>query len=134
MALVHFQAAADMGYGEAQLILADFYSKGLTGSPKLDLAQRYANLALKTNYAKAKKKLDELEALQKKPVDPIPDVPVTNTQVSQELAANEALLPEPTMLTPNTKVNEDNFNSAMLPSPYEPQGGKPIESTCIPEK
>jgi TPR repeat protein len=121
MALVHFQAAADMGYGEAQLILADFYSKGLTGSPKLDLAQRYANLALKTNYAKAKKKLDELEASQKPPVDPIPDVPVTNTQVSQELAANEALLPEPTLLAPSTKLNEDNFNSAMLPSPYEPR-------------
>ena len=55
MALIHFQAAADMGYGESQLILADFYSKGLTGAPKMDLAKRYARLALKTNYKKVRK-------------------------------------------------------------------------------
>lgn len=134
MALVHFQAAADKGYGEAQLILADFYSKGLTGTPKLDLAQRYANLALKTNYAKAKKKLDELEASQRTPVDPIPNVPVTNAQESQELAANEALLPEPTLPSPSARINQDNFNSALLPSPYEARKemGKPKQNPPIP--
>ena len=31
MALVHFRAAADKGYGESQLILADFYAQGLVG-------------------------------------------------------------------------------------------------------
>ena len=64
MAFVHFQAAADMGYGESQLILADFYGQGIIDSPKMDLAKRYARLALKTNYKRGMEKLDELNSLE----------------------------------------------------------------------
>ncbi|MBT5716013.1 MAG: sel1 repeat family protein [Opitutae bacterium] len=63
MALVHFQAAADRGYTTSQLIVAHFYAYGLTGPAKIDLALRYANLALLQEKEKASEKIAEYEQL-----------------------------------------------------------------------
>ena len=63
MALVHFQAAADRGYTTSQLIVAHFYAYGLIGPPKVDLALRYANLALLQEQEKASAKISEYEQL-----------------------------------------------------------------------
>ena len=62
MALVHFQAAADRGYGESQLTVADFYAYGVTGLTKI----RFSFALCKTcsqNYNE-KKALDELLNIQ----------------------------------------------------------------------
>ena len=63
MALVHFQAAADRGYTTSQLIVAHFYAYGLTGPAKIDLALRYANLALLQDRENASEKIYEYEQL-----------------------------------------------------------------------
>ena len=63
MALVHFQAAADRGYTTSQLIVAHFYAYGLTGPAKIDLALRYANLALLQDTENASEKIAEYEQL-----------------------------------------------------------------------
>ena len=115
MALIHFQAAADMGYGESQLILADFYSKGLTGAPKMDLAKRYARLALKTNYKKAQEKLDELSSLESTSSPETTVIPEVDISMTKDLSENEVLIPPPPR---PASVRGDDFNSALLPSPY----------------
>ena len=63
MALVHFQAAADRGYAISQLTVADFYAYGVAGPPKVDLALRYAQLAMGQQEKKALEKIAEYEAL-----------------------------------------------------------------------
>lgn len=63
MAEVHFQAAADRGYANSQLAVSRFYAYGLTGSPKIDLALRYARLALGQQETLARKYIAEFEGL-----------------------------------------------------------------------
>lgn len=63
MALVHFQAAADRGYGLSQLTVADFYAYGVTGPPKVDIALRYARLALNYNETTALEKIAEYQKI-----------------------------------------------------------------------
>ena len=64
LALVHFQAAADRGYAISQLLVADFYAYGVVGPPKVDLALRYARLAMDQQEKKALEKIAEYEALR----------------------------------------------------------------------
>ena len=45
MAMIHFQAAADRGFGLSQLVMADFLRQGLVGSVDLEKALEYAQLA-----------------------------------------------------------------------------------------
>lgn len=45
MAMIHFQAAADRGFGPSQLLMADFLSQGVVGSVDLEKALEYALLA-----------------------------------------------------------------------------------------
>ena len=54
MALVHFRAAADIGIRRITTYFSGFLCQGLVGPPKYDIAKRYASLALKTHYEKAK--------------------------------------------------------------------------------
>ena len=50
------------GYSSSLLIVAHFYAYGLTGPAKIDLALRYANLAL-SHERKAAEKIAEYESL-----------------------------------------------------------------------
>ena len=112
MAFIHFQAAANKGYGESQLIMSDFYGKGVIDSPKIDLAIRYAKLALKTDYKRAKEKLNKYEALRDENLSgaamqnqpPLPSLPKV-----QEIPLPVPLVPE---------SSPDSSNSEMLPSSF----------------
>ena len=70
LALVHFQAAADRGFGLSLLMVADFYAYGLTGSSREDLAYQYAEKALEVHQAGAEEKLNEYEKL----FNPAPEI------------------------------------------------------------
>lgn len=63
LALVHFQAAADRGYGAAQVMVADFYAFGLAGEPDENLAIAYIEKAMEIHYEDAEKKLQEYRLL-----------------------------------------------------------------------
>ena len=77
MALVNFRAAAARGYTISQLAVADFYAYGLTGQPKIDLAIRYAQLAMDQDEEKALAKIDEYQKLsQPTNADSIPSVQI----------------------------------------------------------
>jgi len=63
LALVHFQAAADRGYGAALLRVADFYAYGVVGDRKEDMAMEYVQKAVDIYYSGAEQKLMELQNL-----------------------------------------------------------------------
>ena len=113
MAFIHFQAAANKGYGESQLIIADFYGQGVIDSPKIDLAIRYAKLALKTDYKRAKEKLNKYEALRDENLSgvamqnqpPLPSLP----------KVQEIPLPVPLV---TEESSPDSYDSEMLPSSF----------------
>ena len=63
MALVNFRAAADRGFPISQLAVAEFFAYGVAGPPKIDLAIRYARLALDQEEERAKIKIAEYERL-----------------------------------------------------------------------
>jgi TPR repeat protein len=134
MALVHFQAAADRGYTTSQLIVAHFYAYGLTGPAKLDLALRYANLALLQDKEKATEKIIEYEQLME---NQLKGISQRITQKSYDSvpsptspALNEAppLPPEPIGLP-----KPPRFNSVpdRLPSIYDKQ--EPRNANFLPE-
>lgn len=81
LALVHFQAAADRGFGLSLLMVADFYAYGLTGSSREDLAYQYAEKALEVHQAGAEEKLNEYEKL----FNPAPEIIETeNISIDKE--------------------------------------------------
>ena len=114
MAFIHFQAAANKGYGESQLIIADFYGQGVIDSPKIDLAIRYAKLALKTDYKRAKEKLNKYEALRDENLSgtsyenqpPLPSLPKV-----QEI-------PLPSLPLVTEESSPDSYDSEKLPSSF----------------
>ena len=63
MALVHYQAAADRGHAISQLTVADFHAYGEAGPVKIDLALRYARLAMDQMEAQALEKITAYEEL-----------------------------------------------------------------------
>lgn len=63
LALVHFQAAADRGYGAALLRVADFYAYGVVGDRKEDIAMGYVQKALEIHHEGADAKFTELQSL-----------------------------------------------------------------------
>ena len=114
MAFVHFQAAADKGEVESQLILSDFYGQGIIDSPKLDLAIRYANLAIKSDYKRGMEKLTHYENLiksQSAVPEIYPDLPTPNLTDKEPLSAAPPVPPKQSEL--NT-----GFESKRLPSSY----------------
>jgi TPR repeat protein len=128
MALVHFQAAADRGYGLSQLAVADFYAYGVTGPPKVDLALRYARLALSYDEKSALEKINEFQQIQNG----------TNND-SKILVQNEVPSPsvplkvEPKPVAPISELPniEDSFEVTRLPSPYSSKDMS--ETPQIPE-
>ena len=118
LALVHFQAAADRGFGLSLLMVADFYAYGLTGSPREDLAYEYAEKALAIHQEGAEEKLEEYEELfnpgsnkiETKIIDSIP----ANKEDSDDLAPSVE-----TKLNPDTEFSRPVDKPFRLPSVYE---------------
>ena len=117
MALVHFQAAADRGYAISQLTVADFYAYGVVGPPKVDLALRYARLAMGQQEKKALEKIAEYEALLAGSGAPVtaalPRVP----------SPIETTPPPPTPPSPGRTLPVAPVEPSLapdLPSPYAP--------------
>ena len=137
MALVHFQAAADRGYTTSQLIVAHFYAYGLTGPAKIDLALRYANLALLQDTENASEKIAEYEQLlagrangkiqpsQSQFYNSVP------SPASSSISEPPPLPPEPGVLLPQSPVPEFRAPTNRLPSVYE--NFKPREPSRLPE-
>lgn len=113
MAFIHFQAAANKGYCESQLIMSDFYGQGVIDSPKLDLAIRYAKRALKTDYQRAKEKLNKYEALR----DENPSGVAMQNQ-PPPLPSSQKVQEIPVPLPLVTESSADSHKSEMLPSSF----------------
>ena len=119
MALVHFQAAADRGYGLSQLTVADFYAYGVTGPPKIDIALRYSRLALNHNEKAALEKITEYQSIlsgdsNNSLAQDLPEVP------SPEPQSMNSIIPEPPSPRPSSPVpSSDDFAVTRLPSPYD---------------
>ena len=125
MALVHFQAAADRGYTTSQLIVAHFYAYGLTGPAKIDLALRYANLALLQDRENASEKIYEYEQLLANQTN-------GNTQSLMQQSDNlvpsptnpsynepPPLPPDPTVNIPEPAASDFRATRNQLPSIYD---------------
>ena len=125
MALVHFQAAADRGYTTSQLIVAHFYAYGLTGPAKIDLALRYANLALLQDRENASEKIYEYEQLLANQTN-------GNTQSLMQQSDNSVpsptnpsynepppLPPDPTVNIPEPATSDFRATRNQLPSIYD---------------
>ena len=121
MALVHFRAAADRGYGLSQLTVADFYAYGVTGPPKVDLALRYARLALTYNEESALEKITEYQNILSGDANASmafspPEIPVPESTM---------LPPDPPSLSAKTDPDPEDFEVTRLPSPYTPKTPSP---------
>ena len=137
MALVHFQAAADRGYTTSQLIVAHFYAYGLTGPIKIDLALRYANLALLQDTETASEKIAEYEQLiidrANGKVQPTKSQRYNSvpSPTSSSITEPPPLPPEPGVLLPQSSVPEFRATTNRLPSVYE--NFKPSEPSRLPK-
>ena len=122
MALVHFQAAADRGYTTSQLIVAHFYAYGLTGPAKIDLALRYANLALTQEKEIASEKIVEYEQLLMNQSRGIEQQVVQRTANSVPSPTNPSIIEPPPLPPEPIGLPEPSKFSAIdnrLPSVYE---------------
>jgi len=125
MALVHYQAAADRGHAISQLTVADFHAYGEAGPIKIDLALRYARLAMDQMETQALEKIAAYEELlagggiarQEKSLVTSPQVP------SPE---QDAPPPPPSPPRSEPFLSPQASFSQALPSAYE-------GSTRIPE-
>ena len=115
MALVHFQAAADRGYGLSQLAVADFYAYGVTGPPKVDLAMRYARLALSYDEKSALNKVNEYQKILTGDSSNVASFVKVDAPSSSSSLKEEPNPPVPIPELPNTT---DSFEVTRLPSPY----------------
>ena len=125
MALVHFQAAADRGYTTSQLIVAHFYAYGLTGPAKIDLALRYANLALLQDRENASEKINEYEQLlanqtngNTQSVMQQSYIPVPSP-TSPSISEPPPLPPDPTVNIPEPATSDFRATRNQLPSIYQ---------------
>ena len=118
MALIHFTAAADRGYGLSQLTVADFYAYGVTGPPKVDLALRYARQALSFNENQALEKIAEYENILSQSSNQLAaEVPDINPSISAEMDDNVPTPPSP-IIQPRIENIKDESEEVHLPSVY----------------
>ena len=112
MALVNFGAAADRGYAISQLAVAEFFAYGVAGPPKVDLALRYARLALEQEEERAMSKIAEYELLLKEDKPVVESVPVPAIS-----APPPPIAPPPPPPLPMSEPSA--FSATRLPSVYE---------------
>jgi TPR repeat protein len=117
LALVHFQAAADRGFGLSLLMVADFYAYGLTGSAQEDLAYEYAEKALEVHQAGAEEKLEEYEKLFNPAPERIETENIENISINKEKTDNWTT-PVETTSNPDTDFSSPVDKPFRLPSVY----------------
>ena len=132
MALVHFQAAADRGYGLSQLTVADFYAYGVTGPPKVDIALRYARLALNYNEKSALEKIAEYQKILSG--DSNASLATTSPEPPKADTISMDDIPEPPSPQNDLVANAPAVPEAIrLPSPYSATSFQNITNTLPPE-
>ena len=117
LALVHFQAAADRGFGLSLLMVADFYAYGLTGSSREDLAYEYAEKALEVHQAGAEEKLEEYEKLFNPAPERIETENIENISINKE-KTDDWTTPVETNSNPDTDFTSPVDKPFRLPSVY----------------
>ena len=125
LALVHFQAAADRGFGLSLLMVADFYAYGLTGSSREDLAYQYAEKALEVHQAGAEEKLNEYEKL----FNPAPEIIETENISIDKEKTDSWTTPVETNSNSDTDFTSPVDKPFRLPSLYgktEPANTDPV--------
>ena len=128
LALVHFQAAADRGFGLSLLMVADFYAYGLTGSSREDLAYQYAEKALEVHQAGAEEKLNEYEKLFNPAPEIIETENIENISIDKEKTDNWTT-PVETNSNSDTDFTSPVDKPFRLPSLYgktEPANTDPV--------
>lgn len=137
LALVHFQAAADRGFGLSLLMVADFYAYGLTGSSREDLAYQYAEKALEVHQAGAEEKLNEYEKLFNPAPEIIETENIENIPINKE-KTDSWTTPVETNSNSDTEFTNPVGKPFRLPSLYgktEPANtdpvSEPIKETAI---
>ena len=127
LALVHFQAAADRGFGLSLLMVADFYAYGLTGSSREDLAYQYAEKALEVHQAGAEEKLNEYEKL----FNPAPEIIETENISIDKEKTDSWTTPVETNSNSETDFTSPVDKPFRLPSLYGKTG--PANTDPVPE-
>ena len=118
MALVNFRAAADRGYSLSQVAVADLYAYGVAGPPKLDLALRYARLALDQNEKIALEKIAEYEGLQEETAPMTADTLETSTESTPPAPMTD--FSSSSSVPVSDKPIPDQTQATRLPSIYDP--------------
>jgi len=119
-ALIHFKAAADHGYAISQLTVADFYAYGVAGPPKVDLALRYARLAMGQMEKEALEKITEYEGILAAGKGDDGSVTGALPRVPDPI---ETVPPPPAPPSPGRPMPPSSLEpvlSPALPSPYSP--------------
>ncbi len=134
LALVHFQAAADRGYGAALLRVADFYAYGVVGDRKEDIAMEYVQKAVDIHYNGAEQKLMELQNLFNPQTDSGED-PTENTLessgVTEPVPQTPLIVPEKLPPTPPRTLRLPSAYSKELTSEQKLQDGEQVKESNV---
>mgnify|MGYP003344716024 FL=1 len=134
LALVHFQAAADRGYGAALLRVADFYAYGVVGDRKEDIAMEYVQKAVDIHYNGAEQTLMELQNLFNPQTDSGED-PTENTLessgVTEPVPQTPLIVPEKLPPTPPRTLRLPSAYSKELDSEQKLQDGEQVKESNV---
>ena len=134
LALVHFQAAADRGYGAALLRVADFYAYGVVGDRKEDIAMEYVQKAVDIHYNGAEQKLMELQNLFNPQTNSGED-PTENTLessgVTEPVPQTPLIVPEKLPPTPPRTLRLPSAYSKELTSEQKLQDGEQVKESNV---
>ena len=131
LALVHFQASADRGYGPSMVMLADFHAYGYAGEPDEELAFNYIQKAIDIYQEGASQKIEEYNKLFKLNMSQF-----ENTQTFQVSNESNSEVPTPGVTRhkqSSHSLSTPPLKSIRLPSPYSSkQDVPPSQSNEIP--
>ena len=136
MALVHYQAAADRGHAISQLTVADFHAYGEAGPVKIDLALRYARLAMDQMEAQALEKITAYEELLAGGPTAPSDERVLPSTVPSPAGSAPPPPPPPSPSPARSEPPSSSTLSPSLPSTYggsrSPEAPAPVYSPPAP--